>query len=117
MKRLLLALLVANGGYVLFAQSCPVVYTGSFCAIPNQAEPPFYRYCGASTIIGGPYFDSAALTFTPTIRNGDVSTNSCGQNCISQRTCYQTTITTTGPDCNGITQTVTHADCCEQTPD
>jgi hypothetical protein len=44
-------------------RTCPIVAQGGWCALQNTAAPPYYGYCNGA-ITNGPYFDSAALTFT-----------------------------------------------------
>jgi hypothetical protein len=117
MKRIVFCLsLLSITATIAFSGSCPTVWTGSACALGNKAYPPYYEFCGGR--VTGLYFDSLSLTFNPGTSGAiSVSSNTCGQDCTTNQNCYQSTITASGIDCNGIRQTISHNDCCEETPD
>lgn len=103
------------GSIVAFAQ-CPIVFTGSYCEIPNgYAGQASMFYCTGPTT-GGPYFDSASLRFTPNKASRSVSTTCGNDENNSCYYCYLNTITVSGMDCNGNTQKITHTTCCEYSP-
>jgi hypothetical protein len=106
-----LALSVTSGW-----SSCPTAYTGSYCELPDGYAGQSSMFFCTGVMTGGPYFDSASLTFTPSD-----ATRSVGAVCGSDENnscyyCYLNTITVTGKDCNGNTQTIKHTTCCEYSP-
>jgi hypothetical protein len=93
---------------------CPVITRGSFCAEPNDS-PPYYAFCRNGMI--GDYFDDMALTFTVESASATHNGGNCGYDCVSRQNCVKSTISLSGPDCNGVIQSVNHSDCCEITVD